>query len=101
MMNVAPPSNPVLRRLPPVDGITVNTVHGSEPSIAAVVQRFGPHVESMEGAAFMYACLIQRLPCAEVRAVSNLLEKRNRSAWKMADAIRGLGETALGILDHA
>jgi len=101
MMNVAPPPNSVLRRLPSVDGITVNTVHGNEPSIAAVVQRFRPHVESMEGAAFMYACLINRLPCAEVRAVSNMVEKRNRGAWKIAEAIRGLGETALNILDHA
>ncbi len=101
MMNAAPPQNAVLRRLPPVDGITVNTVHGNEQSIAAVVERFRPHVESMEGAAFMYACLIHRLPCAEVRAVSNVVEKRNRSAWKIAEAIRGLGETALDILDHA
>jgi futalosine hydrolase len=101
MMNVASLPNPVLRRLPSVDGITVNTVHGNEQSIAAVVQRFGPHVESMEGAAFMYACLIHRLPCAEVRAVSNVVETRNRGAWKIADAIRGLSETALDILDHA
>jgi futalosine hydrolase len=55
----------------------------------------------MEGAAFMYACLIHRLPCAEVRAVSNVVEKRNRSAWKIAEAIDGLGKTALNILDHA
>jgi futalosine hydrolase len=101
MVNAAPPPNTVLRRLPSVDGITVNTVHGNEQSIAAVVQRFRPQVESMEGAAFMYACLIHRLPCAEVRAVSNVVEKRNRSAWKIAEAIDGLGETALNILDHA
>jgi futalosine hydrolase len=101
MVNAAPPPNLVLRRLPSVDGITVNTVHGNEQSIAAVVERFRPQVESMEGAAFMYACLIHRLPCAEVRAVSNVVEKRNRSAWKIAEAIYGLGETALNILDHA
>jgi futalosine hydrolase len=101
MMNVAPPPNPALLRLPSVDGITVNTVHGNEQSIAAVVRRFRPHVESMEGAAFMYACLIHRRPFAEVRAVSNVVEKRNRSAWNIAEAIRGLGETALGIVDHA
>jgi futalosine hydrolase len=100
LMNVAPPPNPVLRRLPSVDGITVNTVHGHEPSIAAVVARFRPQVESMEGAAFMYACLIHRLPCAEVRAVSNVVETRNRGVWKIAEAIRSLGQTGLEILDH-
>jgi hypothetical protein len=36
-----------------------------------------------------------------VRAVSNFVERRNREAWKMADAIRRLGETALRILDQA
>jgi futalosine hydrolase len=101
LRNVTPPSNAVLRRLPAVHGITVNTVHGNDASIAAIVRRCEPQVESMEGAAFMYACLIHKRPFAQVRAVSNIVEKRNRGAWKIADAIRALGETALGILDHA
>ena len=29
----------------------------------------------MEGAAFMYACLIQDVPFAQVRAVSNMVER--------------------------
>jgi futalosine hydrolase len=99
-VNAAPPSNAALSRLPAVTGITVNTVHGNARSIAAVVQRCKPQVESMEGAAFMYACLMHDLPFAEVRAVSNLVETRNRDAWKMADAIHNLGQTALDILDH-
>ena len=101
LMNVAPPSNAVLNRLPAVHGITVNTVHGNDASIAAIVRRCDPQVESMEGAAFMYACLIQQRPFAQVRAVSNVVEKRNRGAWKLDEAIGALGETALGILDHA
>jgi hypothetical protein len=36
-----------------------------------------------------------------VRAVSNFVEKRNRAAWKIADAIRSLEHTALSILDGA
>src|SRR5436190_1226755 len=47
-VNTAPPANEALRRLPQVSGITVNTVHGNERSIAAVVRRFAPQVESME-----------------------------------------------------
>jgi futalosine hydrolase len=101
LVNVAPPSNAVLSRLPAVHGITVNTVHGNDASIAAIVRRCEPQVESMEGAAFMYACLIHQRPFAQVRAVSNVVEKRNRGAWKLAGAIGSLGETALGILDHA
>ena len=99
--NVTRPINPVLEQLPEVDGITVNTVHGNQQSIAAIRARCAPHVESMEGAAFLYSCLIRHLPCAEVRAVSNVVEHRNRSVWKVDQAIAALAETALAILDHA
>jgi futalosine hydrolase len=101
LVNSAPPDNPALRGLPVVEGITVSTVHGNAGSIAAVVRRFTPQVESMEGAAFMYACMIHRLAHAQVRAVSNIVETRNRRAWNVAGAIDSLGRTALEILDRA
>ena len=99
LVNVAPPSNAALTRLPVVRGITVNTAHGNERSIAAVVRRFQPQVESMEGAAFMYACLIHDLPFAQVRAVSNIVERRNRQAWRVADAISALSTVAMTLVD--
>jgi futalosine hydrolase len=101
LVNTAPPANAALVHLPAVRGITVNTVHGNPRSIAAVVQRFQPQVESMEGAAFMYACLIHGVTFAQVRGVSNIVERRNRQTWKMADAISRAGETALSIVEHA
>lgn len=101
LVNAAPPVNAALARLPSVRGITVNTVHGNPRSIAGVVQRFAPQVESMEGAAFMYACLIQGVAFAQVRAVSNVVETRNRLAWNMDEAISRAGETVLRILEHA
>jgi futalosine hydrolase len=58
-----------------------------------------PLVESMEGAAFMYACLIHDVPFAQVRAVSNVVERRNRATWKMDEAIRNLGVAAVQILN--
>jgi futalosine hydrolase len=94
-------SNPPLQLvggLAAADGITVNTVHGNELSIAAAVKRFKPQVESMEGAAFMYACLIHNIPFAQVRVVSNRVETRNREAWKLAEAVTVLGETAWSML---
>jgi futalosine hydrolase len=98
-VNPDPPSNPGIEQLPAVSGITVNTVHGDARAIAAVVARFAPQVESMEGAAFMSACLISKVPFAQVRAVSNMVEPRNREAWKLADAIRNLNVEALRILN--
>jgi futalosine hydrolase len=100
-INAAPPVNAALARLPAVRGITVNTVHGHDPSIAETARRFAPQVESMEGAAFMYACAICAVPFAQVRAVSNVVERRQRGAWKLAEAIERLGETVLDILARA
>jgi futalosine hydrolase len=101
LMNADPPANVALQRLPCVHGITVNTVHGNQRSIATVRQRCKPQVESMEGAAFMYACLIHHVRFAEVRAVSNVVETRNRAAWKLTEAIGNLNAVALDIIDHA
>jgi futalosine hydrolase len=54
----------------------------------------------MEGAAFMYACLVAGVAFAQIRAVSNVVERRNRAAWKMPDAITALNAVALEILDR-
>jgi futalosine hydrolase len=101
LTNRHPPPNPAVQLLPAVSGITVNTVHGTDASIAAVSARFHPQVETMEGAAFMYACLVNGVPFAQVRAVSNMVERRNRAAWKMGDAVQALSETLLQIVDQA
>jgi futalosine hydrolase len=98
LRNPAPPKIGVLERLPKAKGITVNTVHGHERSIAAVVERLHPQVESMEGAAFMYACLMHEVPFAQIRAVSNVVERRKRGAWKVQEAIDALGETAFEVM---
>jgi futalosine hydrolase len=99
LVNAAVPVNPVLKCLPAVHGITVNTVHGNERSIAETVRRFAPQIETMEGAGFMYACLIQAVPFAQVRAVSNMVERRNRSAWKIDEAIASLCRVAADLIE--
>jgi futalosine hydrolase len=101
LKNPAPPKIGALERLPTVKGITVNTVHGDERSIAAVVDRLHPRVESMEGAAFMYACLMHDVPFAQIRAVSNAVERRNREAWKIREAIDALGEAVFDVVTGA
>jgi futalosine hydrolase len=99
ILNPSPPANQVLAMLPSVTGITVNTVHGHDPSIEAIRRRLQPQVESMEGAAFAHACSMSGVPYAQVRAVSNVVERRNRRAWQLDSAIQNLNATALSILD--
>jgi futalosine hydrolase len=100
-VNANPPAIEPLRRLPAVSAITVNTVHGNERSIAAVAARCAPQVESMEGAAFMFACQMYGVPFAQVRAVSNIVERRNRSGWKLMDAVANLNAAAVAIVEAA
>jgi futalosine hydrolase len=78
--------------------ITVNTVHGNENSIKKVVERLNPQIESMEGAAFFYACREMNVPCLQIRAVSNYVEKRNRDNWKVGLAIKNLNTFAIEFL---
>lgn len=78
--------------LTPVDGLTVNMVSGNEASIIRLAEKHQCQVESMEGAAFHYVCLQEGIPFAQVRAISNYIERRNRANWKIADAIANLND---------
>lgn len=91
--------NNVLELLPKVNGITVNTVHGNEASIDVAVNRFHPIVESMEGAAFMMVCQEQQIEYAQVRAVSNYVERRNRENWNIPLAINNLSQKMIELMD--
>ena len=71
-------------------GITVNTVHGNDPTIEAVVGRLSPDIESMEGAAVFQAAQHFDIPALQVRAISNYVERRNKSNWQLAQAIGNL-----------
>jgi len=79
-------------------GVTVNTVHGNEQAIRKIVNRLQPQVESMEGAAFFYACRKAGVPCIQIRAVSNYVEKRNRDNWQIGLAIKNLNTFADALL---
>jgi futalosine hydrolase len=83
-----------------VSAVTVNTVHGHEPSIQKLAGRIQPQLESMEGAAFFYACKQADVPCLQIRAVSNYVEKRNRDAWQIGLAIKNLNKFAVGFIEE-
>lgn len=52
----------------------------------------------MEGAAFMYACLMHKVSFAQIRAVSNVVERRNRSTWKVKEAIEALAGVVVDVV---
>ncbi|MEO6499853.1 MAG: futalosine hydrolase [Mucilaginibacter sp.] len=78
--------------------ITVNKAHGNTASIKKTSDRINAQLESMEGAAFFYACRQMNVPCLQIRAVSNYVEKRNREAWQIGLAIKNLNNFAAELL---
>ncbi len=79
-------------------GLTVNKVHGRGDSIRQVHTKFQADVESMEGAAFFFCCLMNNLPFYEIRAVSNYVEPRNKERWHIRKAIRNLNKELIECL---
>lgn len=98
MINTIPIENKCAETLKKVKGITVNTTHGDENSIEKVKYLFQPQVESMEGAAFLYACLLEGISCLQIRAISNKVERRNKDNWDIKLAVKNLTEKSLEIL---
>ncbi len=89
-----------INELKKVKGITVNTIHGNEENINKIKSLYFPITESMEGAAFMYACLIENLKHIQIRSVSNYVEKRNKASWNIPLALTNLNNTLLNILNE-
>jgi futalosine hydrolase len=48
--------------------------------------RFDALCESMEGAAAAHVCAVFGVPFLEARGISNLVEDRNRAAWRLEEA---------------
>lgn len=84
--------------LPKVKGLTVNKVHGSADSIAAIQKKYSVQIESMEGAAFFQACLTEEIPFLEIRSISNYVEPRNRDNWELHKAIQSLNVVLIASL---
>jgi len=87
-----------LENIKRVRGVTVNTTHGNEKSIQKFTVRIKADVESMEGAAFIWACNQEKVKCLPLRAISNYVEKRDRSKWKIPEAVAALNEKLMEII---
>ncbi|NOZ45565.1 MAG: futalosine hydrolase [Chlorobi bacterium] len=92
-------NNPVIDKIKWVKGITVNKVHGSQKSIEAVINKFNPDIETMEGAAFFYVCQSLALPCYQIRSISNMVESRNKDNWNIPLAINNLNKIIHNVID--
>lgn len=84
--------------LPMVRAATVNCITADPRELSIITRKYSPDVESMEGAAVHYTCISEDVPFIQLRAISNYVGERDKSKWKMQDAITALNETLRRIL---
>lgn len=89
---------PAIPGLRACKAVTVNRVSGEANRIAELQQIWNPEVETMEGAAFFQACLMAGIPFRAFRAISNLVEPRNRAAWLVLEAVQAAQTHMMGFL---
>ena len=68
--------------------ITVNEISTSLERINEFKKQFNPTIESMEGAAFHYCCLMKNIPFVQIRGVSNYVGERDKSRWHIETALQ-------------
>lgn len=83
--------------LKPVRGVTINEISTHPARIDQLKKRHSPDIESMEGAAFHYVCIMENLPFIHLRAISNFVGERDKSRWKIDEAIRNLNNHIIQI----
>jgi len=85
--------------LPSIKAITINRISDSKFQNKMMFDKYDADVESMEGAAFHYVCLQQKIKFLQLRSISNRVGERDKSKWKMKEAIENLNQELLKIVD--
>lgn len=87
-----------LTKLKAVNAVTVNEISTRPKQIDWYKESFTPMLESMEGAALHYVCLMEDTPFLQLRSVSNLVGVRNKKKWKIGPAIHYLNAELIELL---
>jgi futalosine hydrolase len=81
-----------------VTGISVNEITTTKQRVKFYKETFNPVVESMEGAALHYVCLLEKIPFIQLRSVSNYIAERNKKNWNMKESIINLNDELAKLL---
>lgn len=89
-----------LLKLSEVSSITVNEITTNKERIDQLIKKYEPGIESMEGAALHYVCREMNVPFIQIRSISNYVGERDKTKWKMKEAIENLNQTLLKYVDR-
>ena len=97
--DLSPAVEAALSKYKRATAVTVQTVSGLPGKRDQLKRDFMPAIESMEGAAFFYVCILERVPFIELRSVSNEVGERERSRWNIPLALDSLKEASKVLLE--
>jgi futalosine hydrolase len=86
-------------RLKAVKAVSVNHITKSKQMSGLYENKFHPFIESMEGAALHYVCLMEKIPFLQIRSISNYIGERNKKNWNMKDSIVNLNKELIRLLE--
>jgi futalosine hydrolase len=86
-------------KLKKVTAISVNEITTSKQRVKFYVDTFQPVVESMEGAALHYTCLMEKIPFVQLRGISNYIAERNKQKWDMKKSIVNLNNELINLVE--
>jgi len=94
-------NNQVLKKLKlkKVNGISVNEITTSRQRVRFYEESFQPAIESMEGAALHYTCLMEKIPFIQLRSISNYIAERDKTKWDMKKSIVNLNEALIHLVE--
>jgi futalosine hydrolase len=93
-------NNKVVEALPLANGVTVNTLFTNAMGMDLRYEKINPHIETMEGAAVFYVCLMEHIPFVQIRAISNYVGETNKNLWKIPLAVENLHKTLIDVLNE-
>ena len=82
-----------------VAAISVNQITSNIQTIRLFREKYQPVIESMEGAAAHYVCLMENIPFLQLRSVSNYAGERNKKNWKIKESIANLNNELIRLLN--
>lgn len=82
-----------------VPAVSVNQITSSPQTARLYEAKYKPVVESMEGAALHYVCLMENIPFLQLRGISNYVGERNKKNWKIKESVANLNNELIRLLN--
>lgn len=83
-----------------VVGLTVNEITTHPEKTNLFNNQYGAEIESMEGAALHYVCIMKKIPFLQIRGISNMVGERDKSKWKINEAINSASDACIGLINN-